>query len=454
MKNIPKDLFCFLIKKEDINSIITYNYYSKTGKPIILTRFIDGRLYKSGDNSKVRSLKYYQKLNYRGSIRGDVENNKVDFLGLKLPNSGFKLRLNNFFNGVFIIELIHDSFNDLFYQPAVYLNAYKFTKLMNSCNGFMEDSILLGNYIMELITNRDVSFINDVEDRNIPINNLSIEIGNTLSITKRKTTDLIPGHFYCFDNKDIVLCIDNLQNIDGYFNHRRYSKSMPYSYFINDFTSTYSINVLSGYLVVPINCLSDNIINYFLKLRGKVVDRHYLINYIIQLFLNNDYYSSHPILGIFIKRDFSPAADIGNPINIVYSTSLNTQEIIHDIIWSNLANMSKKDDLFIKSFLAVYDISGKDNKFRTLFLDSLINHYSYTFGFFSAKHSTNRFEDFKKMCLGSLGKLNIDSKSLDYFQKRAVNIIKSLVDGIKIGKYLVKITDSELDYIINKIKHL
>lgn len=451
MKNIPKNLFTYLLDRGDCLDKIQSNKFirSVTGKPVIITDFIDYRY--SGRKRYSNNLKRYQAIKFSRSICVYNNEDRVypsdSFVGFKLPNSEFKLRLNTSFSNYShaLLELVSKHFDDLLYQPAICINFSSFIKLLNSCGGCLENGMIPGNYKLGIVSLGTYSVYDLVnEDFHDVRETLSILVGE--SILNKKTRDLLPGHFYCFDNRDIFLCLGKISNIDGY--SRKYYKKDPVSIFINNQSLSNLSHIEDGYLIVPLVYTDISVLSQLVNLTNKEIDIQELVNYLLSISISNrNNYGFNKLLSV-IEKSNCLAIDLNISIDIV-DYSIDLKKLLKDCI---LETINSLDDLvrdgiykaqsFLSLYLFISDLVD-DVKLRKAFV-----YYSIDLCKDKLTRTTLIFKKDKAFFVNFISNYNGSSPSfkdtyLSFYDKDLVNFIRLL-------KTEYKLTEVELNYIIYK----
>lgn len=474
MKNIPKNLFIYSLDQESCLKIIQSGKFIKsttTGKPVIIVDFIDHRY--SGRKRYKNKLRYYQNIKLKRSIPeimyGYVEDEEYkkslldSFVGFYLPNSGFKLKINTsstftkYYGTCVLLELINERFDDLLYQPAIYLDTDKFIKLLNMCNGCLENGVIPGSYRIEINSLNQYSDYNLISeiDPNIE-DKISMLVGELIS--NRKTRKLIPGHFYCFDNREVFLCLGEINDINGY--SRKYYKKEPVSIFINSFLSSISLSYIeNGYLVVPISYYLDiSILYQIINLVNKKIDKYELIKYVLEISISNwNSYRCGKLFSIIDKNNCL-AIDLNISVDIIGDYSIDLKDLLKNCILETINNMNEHEDgsnrecktqSFISLFLFISDIVGDDVDLRKRFINCIVELCGSELREVKRNFKDkNSFNDFILNYDGS--NFSYKGTTLSFYDKHFAKIIKSLMTGIP--EYgLIKITKEELNYIIDKI---
>ena len=470
MKNIPKNLFTYLVDRGDCLNVIESEEFiqSITGKPVIIVDFIDYRY--SGRKRYTYKLKWYQdiklKRSYKYFYHSYIENEKKNlsdsFVGFNLPNSSFKLRLNTsfsaskYYGSYVILELVNEYFDDLLYQPAIYLDTEKFIKLLNSCKGCLENGMIPGNYKIEIVSLSHYSDYNLINEDDPKIEDaISILVGE--SILNKKTRNLLPGHFYCFDNREVFLCLGEINDINGY--SRKYYNKEPVSIFINSFLSSISLSYIeNGYLIVPISYLDISILYQIINLVNKKIDKYELIKYVLDISISNwNSYWCGKLLSIIDKNNCL-AIDLNISVDIIGDYSIDLKCLLKNCILETINNMNEHEDggnrdcktqSFISLFSFISDIVGDDVDLRKRFINCIVELCGSELREVKRNFKDkNSFNDFILNYDGS--NFSYKGTTLSFYDKHFAKIIKSLITGIP--EYgLIKITKEELNYIIDKI---
>ena len=474
MKNIPKNLFIYSLDQENCLKIIQSGKFIKstTGKPVIIVDFIDHRY--SGRRRYKDKLRYYQNIKLKRSIPeimyGCVEaveykKSLLDsFVGFYLPNSGFKLKINTssiltkYYGTYVLLELINERFDDLLYQPAIYLDTNKFIRLLNMCNGCLENGVIPGSYRIEinsLSQYSDYNLISEI-DPNME-DKISMLVGELIS--NRKTRKLIPGHFYCFDNRSTFLCLGKISDINGY--SKKYYKTDPISILNDSILSSihgcYVDHIETGYLVVPLDYLGPSILTQIVGLSNKKVDIYSLVNYILGMCISNwGIFRFEKMLSV-ISEDVCLAVDLGiSVIDPKYHCSVDLKDLLKKSILEIINNidefMNHSKDKIAKSFIPLYlfvsDDVVNDTNLRKRFLESIVDSLSgdlirsiKAFGKISLIDLISNYDNSKDTHRGAF---------LSYYDKLSARLFSSLISGLPEHKS-VKITKEELNYIIDRI---
>lgn len=465
MKNIPKNLFTYSLDQENCLKIIQSGGFTQsiTGKPVIIVDFIDYRY--SRRKRYTYKLKWYQDIKLKRSCNY-IENEKKklsdSFVGFYLPNSSFKLRLNTsfsvskYYGSYVILELVSEYFDDLLYQPAIYLDTGKFIKLLNSCKGCLENGMIPGNYKIEIVSLSHYSDYNLINEDDPKIEDaISILVGE--SILNKKTRNLLPGHFYCFDNREIFLCLGEINDIYGY--SRKYYKKEPVSIFINSFLSSISLSYIeNGYLVVPISYYLDiSILYQIINLVNKKIDKYELIKYVLEISISNwNSYRCDKLFSIIDKNNCL-AIDLNISVDIIGDYSIDLKGLLKNCILETINNINEHEDggnrgcktqSFISLLLFISDIVGNDIDLRKRFINCIVDLLS---GIKEVKRNFKDKSSFNDFILNYDGSnFSYKGTNLSFYDKHFAKIFKSLMTGIP--EYgLIKITKEELNYIIDKI---
>ena len=475
MKNIPKNLFIYSLDQESCLKIIQSGKFIKsttTGKPVIIVDFIDHRY--SGRKRYKNKLRYYQNIKLKRSIPeimyGYVEDEEYkkslldSFVGFYLPNSGFKLKINTssiftkYYGTCVLLELINERFDDLLYQPAIYLDTDKFIKLLNMCNGCLENGVIPGSYRIEINSLNQYSDYNLISeiDPNIE-DKISMLVGELIS--NRKTRKLIPGHFYCFDNRSTFLCLGKINDVNGH--SRKYYKNDPVRILsdciLPSIHGSYVDHIETGYLVVPLDYLDPSILTQIVGLSNKKVDIYSLVNYILEICISNwGIFRFEKMLSV-VSEDVL-AVDLG--ISVIdpkyHYCSVDLKDLLKESILELINNidefMNHNKDKIAKSFIPLYlfvsDDVVNDANLRKRFLDSIIDSLG--------DELIRSIKALDKNFLIDLISNYDDSKdtyrnvSLSYKDKFFARLFSLLISGLPEHKS-VKITKEELNYIIDRI---
>lgn len=472
MKNIPKNLFIYSLDQEKCLKIIQNGKFIKstTGKPVIIVDFIDYRY--SGRKRYKNKLWYYQNIKLKRSISGimydyseseEYKKSLLDsFVGFYLPNSGFKLKihtssiLTKYYGTYVLLELINERFDDLLYQPTIYLSTEKFIRLLNMCNGCLENGVVPGSYRLEINSLSQYSDYNliseidpDIEDK------ISMLVGELIS--NRKTRKLIPGHFYCFGNRSTFLCLGKISDINGH--SRKYCKNDPVRILsdciLPSIHGYYIDHIDTGYLVVPLDYLDPSILTQIVGLSNRKVDIYNLVNYILEICISNwGNFRFERMLSV-ISEDVCLAVDLGiSVMDPKYHCSVDLKDLLKKSILEIINNidefMNHNKDKIAKSFIPLYlfvsDDVVNDTNLRKRFLESIVDSLGGELIRSIKVFDKNYLIDFI---------LNYDdskdcSTSLSYYDKFFLRLFSSLISGLPEHKS-VKITKEELNYIIDRI---
>ena len=232
---IPKTLLAYYLNESGFSSYVNYqkttNYlgvsYSNSGfKPLF--RFNPISKKHRNKKSKLRSIRYYHYNNLKEE-RGEISIKSLE-------NNGFVVSLNlgktesRSSESLAVLELDHPTFKDLPVQPYISISYTEFRKLLQSCNGCIEDGGKLpGTYKICIETtgaSPNYSFVR--EDISTLTTDLYTKLGEVMESTKR-TRDWKLGHIYAIKDSIFLYLgrIDSMDVIDiSYYFGNSYTK--PY----------------------------------------------------------------------------------------------------------------------------------------------------------------------------------------------------------------------------------
>ncbi len=280
MKNIPKEFLVKVLKTIYQDNIsLPFHNISSNGKPIVVIDLFDWRF--SNQARINHQLDRYTLQRFGGTV------NSSDLIKRKISNSGFKISLfPGFHRAGTLLELTHEDFSDLDYQPAILVN--NLSDCLKKSIGCLDNWKFPGNYKIEIINQgyyHNYSIINE-ELINNPVIDLSIKIADSLSLgsKKRRNSELTPGYFYCLNNREAFLCLGKIKNTTVYRNGYGYKSPLsiynlgrlfesPYTLFFNDKKEKEVIE--SGYLILRIT--TEETIDYLLNYERKPVNLYQLI---------------------------------------------------------------------------------------------------------------------------------------------------------------------------------
>jgi hypothetical protein len=203
---IPKTLKIGLLSSEKFIEERYFGHtYSITGKKLFC---INPLPKKEATGTKRDAINYYHYQNIKDNIH------YVD-----VPNTGFRLRLNLAHRGyrnyspMPIIELLHDSFDKLSYQPYITIEHHHLMELLSLVNGNLNNTEFPGTYKLRIIsTGRYPTYFFIKEDSLNHLDILSTKYGE-LAETVKRTSKWIPGYVYTLPDRTTVLYIGKAKNL-------------------------------------------------------------------------------------------------------------------------------------------------------------------------------------------------------------------------------------------------
>ena len=207
LSKIPKTLKVGLIKnlkREDNN----YIKYSNEGKKMFLINPVPK---KEASTNKLRSIFSYH---YGHKYAWD------EMTFVEIPNSGFKLKINYLSYGwrcytpMPSIEIYHDSFKELSYQPYINISYRQLMDILTSCGGKLNpNGEFPGTFKIKVGTTGHYPCYDLVKEDNYDhLDQLSIKYGELLE-TSRRTRNWIPGNIYVLSDREVVLYLGKAKNI-------------------------------------------------------------------------------------------------------------------------------------------------------------------------------------------------------------------------------------------------
>ena len=214
LSKIPKTFKIGLINKVVDSS--TYTKYSNNGKRLFRINPIPK---KEATPTKLRSITEYHYHDYKDTIK------YIDVL-----NTGFTIKLNTsnydwrYYNSLPIIELYHDKFKDLPYQPYISISYHHLLQLLSTVEGkLLEGAEFPGTFKIKVVSTGHYP-IYFLVNENCPkdLDKLSIRYGNLLE-TVNRTSKWIPGHMYVLSDRSVLLYVGKIKDIvverSSYYNY-------------------------------------------------------------------------------------------------------------------------------------------------------------------------------------------------------------------------------------------
>ena len=440
LKKIPKTLKLILVKKLKESEVSHYHSHSSNdGRRLFLINPVPS---KNTSSVKLHDLYRYHYNNY----------NEEELYYEFIQNTGFKIRLNyntyryRNYTSMPTIEVYHEKFKDLPYQPIIYINYTQLLNLLGRYGGNLgANGEFPGTYKIEIVTTGHYPIYEFICEDNMDHRSLvSSKYGELLETVKRTST-WIPGNVYVLSNRDVVLYLGSAKNIKYRKRYYTYSNEI-----INLFsTDFYSIDYLFGednssvpYTVSANNSLVVRLFNY----RTNTEDFSYFFNpdlsrivsvkdfistFIRDLLIDNK--SDLGFIKLGDKTKQLAAIDLGKLVN--FSSDFYKDNVLEDII-NELSYNIENNKIVVNDktkgiFLSEYFI--KLNELPQIKYESLkfvLQSYKYLFDFYAEKYpsiSHSNVEDVIKSVINYTPGDCSDwrSGSLTKFSKN----FKTLLDG-------------------------
>lgn len=243
LSKIPKTLQVDLIREDRIR-YPNFISYSNEGKMLSLINPLPKK--EASDLKKRSIITYHYSNNY---VQDDI-------VFTDIPNTGFKLKMNYHTYGwrgysvMPSIEVYHEKFKDLSYQPYINISYNHLMELMIMCGGKLEpNGEFPGTFKIRVCTTGcypNYTFIKESDINYHCLDRLSIKYGELLETTN-KTSKWIPGHIYVLSDRQVVIYLGRAKNIRADIRYREYSTSMTKLFASNDLRSSLGLSSKNNY---------------------------------------------------------------------------------------------------------------------------------------------------------------------------------------------------------------